>query len=85
MTITPCAENPLGAADPVVEAAVFPNPSDRYIEVTSPVESPVSILDLNGNLLQESTTNTKMDIAALRSGLYLVRLSDGRLLKFIKK
>ncbi|MBC6427383.1 MAG: BspA family leucine-rich repeat surface protein [Ekhidna sp.] len=85
VTITPCAENPLGAADPVVEAAVFPNPSDRYIEVTSPVESPVSILDLNGNLLQESTTNTKMDIAALRSGLYLVRLSDGRLLKFIKK
>jgi len=68
-----------------VEVSVFPNPSGRYLEVQSSIKIPVSILDLNGKLLQESTTNTKVDIASLRDGLYFVKLPGGILLKFIKK
>ncbi|MBC6401926.1 MAG: T9SS type A sorting domain-containing protein, partial [Ekhidna sp.] len=82
VTITPCV---LSAADDVTEAVVFPNPSGRYVEVQSPVESPIRILSVGGELVLESMTNTKIDAASLRSGLYLIQLPDGRLLKFVKR
>ncbi|MBC6425377.1 MAG: T9SS type A sorting domain-containing protein, partial [Ekhidna sp.] len=82
VTITPCV---LSAADDVTEAVVFPNPSGRYVEVQSPVESPVRILSVGGELVLESTTNTRIDAASLQSGLYLIQLPDGHLLKFVKK
>ncbi|MBC6410544.1 MAG: hypothetical protein GDA42_08825, partial [Ekhidna sp.] len=59
--------------------------SGRYVEVQSPVESPIRILNLGGELVLKSTTNTRIDAAFLHSGLYLVLLPDGRLLKFVKK
>ncbi|MBC6400219.1 MAG: BspA family leucine-rich repeat surface protein [Ekhidna sp.] len=76
---------PLSAAEDAVEAVVFPNPSGRYVEVRSPVESPVRILSVGGELVLETITNTRIDAASLQSGLYLVQLPDGHLLKFIKK
>ncbi|MBC6425443.1 MAG: T9SS type A sorting domain-containing protein, partial [Ekhidna sp.] len=83
VTITPCV---LSAAGDAMEAVVFPNPSSgRYVEVRSPVNSPIRILSVGGELMMESTTNTKIDAASLQSGLYLVQLPDGRLLKFVKK
>ncbi|MBC6411189.1 MAG: T9SS type A sorting domain-containing protein, partial [Ekhidna sp.] len=82
---TPGENKPLSAADDTKDAVVFPNPSGRYVEVQSSVESPVRILSLDGRLMLKSTTNTKMDAASLRSGLYLIQLPDGRLLKFVKK
>ena len=88
VTITDCSEEnePLSTGDDAVEAVVFPNPSSgRYVEVQSPVESPIRILSVGGELVLESTTNTKMDAASLRSGLYLIQLPGGRLLKFIKR
>ena len=88
VTITACPpeeSKPLSATDDAVEAVVFPNPSGRYMEVQSPVKSPVRILSVGGELILESTTNTKIDAASLRSSLYLIQLPDGRLLKFIKQ
>jgi len=82
VTITDC---PLSAAEDALEAVVFPNPSGRYVEVQSPVESPVRILNVGGELVLESTTNTRVDAASLQSGLYLIQLSDRRLLKFVKQ
>ncbi|MBC6425015.1 MAG: BspA family leucine-rich repeat surface protein [Ekhidna sp.] len=82
VTITPCV---LSAEEEASEAVVFPNPSGRYVEVQSPVESPVRILSVGGELVLKGTTNTRIDAASLRSGLYLVQLPDGRLLKFVKK
>ncbi|MBC6401196.1 MAG: T9SS type A sorting domain-containing protein, partial [Ekhidna sp.] len=82
---TPGENKPLSAADDTKEAVVFPNPSGRYVEVQSPVESPIRILNLGGELVLESTTNTKIDAASLHSGLYLIQLPDGRLLKFVKR
>ncbi|MBC6425780.1 MAG: DUF285 domain-containing protein [Ekhidna sp.] len=80
---TPCPA--LGVSDDALEAVVFPNPSGRYVEVQSPVESPVRILSVGGELMMESTTNVKVDAASLHSGLYLIQLPDGRLLKFVKR
>ncbi|MBC6400762.1 MAG: T9SS type A sorting domain-containing protein, partial [Ekhidna sp.] len=82
VTITPCV---LSAADDVLEAVVFPNPSGRYVEVRFPVESPIRILSVGGELVLKSTTNTRIDAASLQSGLYLIQLPDGHLLKFVKK
>ncbi|MBC6425551.1 MAG: BspA family leucine-rich repeat surface protein [Ekhidna sp.] len=90
VTITGCLsapeENePLGIRDDVVEAVVFPNPSGRYVEVQSPVESTIRILSVGGELMLKSTTNVKIDAASLQSGLYMVQLPEGRLLKFVKR
>ena len=76
---------PLGVVDDVLEAVVFPNPSVRYVEVRSPISSTFQLLSLSGKPLLEGTTNTKVDISSLQSGLYLVQLSDGRLLKFVRE
>ncbi|MBC6409336.1 MAG: BspA family leucine-rich repeat surface protein [Ekhidna sp.] len=90
VTITDCPsapeENePLGIRDDVVEAVVFPNPSGRYVEVQSPVESTIRILSVGGELMLKSTTNVNIDADSLQSGLYMVQLPDGRLLKFVKR
>ncbi|MBC6427141.1 MAG: T9SS type A sorting domain-containing protein, partial [Ekhidna sp.] len=82
VTITPCV---LSAADDASEAVVFPNPSGRYVEVQSPVKSPIRILSVGGELVLESTTNVKVDAVSLHSGLYLIQLPDGHLLKFVKR
>ncbi|MDE0470966.1 MAG: T9SS type A sorting domain-containing protein, partial [Ekhidna sp.] len=82
VTIT---ETPLGAAEDAAEAVVFPNPSGRYLEVRSSVGGTFKILSLSGKPLLEGTTNTRVDIFSLKSGLYLVRLPDGRLLKFVRE
>ncbi|MBC6427145.1 MAG: BspA family leucine-rich repeat surface protein [Ekhidna sp.] len=90
VTITDCPPEeidplPLSATDDVLEAVVFPNPSGRYVEVRSPVESPIRILSVGGELVLGSTTNTRIDAASLQSGLYLIQLRDDRLLKFLKQ
>ena len=82
VTIT---EAPLNAAEDAVEAIIFPNPSGRYLEVRSATEGTLQILSLNGKSLLEGSTNTRVDIASLQSGLYLVQLPDGRLLKFVRE
>ncbi|MDE0471130.1 MAG: T9SS type A sorting domain-containing protein, partial [Ekhidna sp.] len=76
---------PLGAADDAAEVVIFPNPSGRYLEVRSSIGGTFQILSLSGKLLLEGTTNTRTDITSLRSGLYLVQLPDGRLLKFVRE
>ena len=82
VTIT---EAPLGAAEDVAEAVIFPNPSGRHLEVRSYVGGTFQLLSLSGKPLLEGTTNTRIDISSLQSGLYLVKLSDGRLLKFVRE
>ena len=76
---------PLSAAEDTEEAIIFPNPSEHYLEVRSPVGGMFKILSLSGKLILEGTTNTRTDITSLRSGLYLVQLPDGRLLKFLRE
>ncbi|MDE0471228.1 MAG: T9SS type A sorting domain-containing protein, partial [Ekhidna sp.] len=75
---------PLGADD-AAEVVIFPNPSGRYLEVRSSVEGTFQLLSLSGKPLLEGPTNTSVDITSLQSGLYLVQLPDGRLLKFVKE
>ena len=90
VTVNDDDEALLGALEDEGETVIVPNPSDSYIEVRSTGTSGAigevfKILSLSGKPLLEGTTNTKMDISSLRSGLYLVQLPDGRLLKFVKE
>ena len=82
VTIT---EAPLNAAEDVEKVIIFPNPSGRYLEVRSVAKGTFQLLSLSGKPLLEGTTNTKVDITSLQSGLYLVQLPDGRLLKFLRE
>ena len=76
---------PLSAAEDAAEAIIFPNPSGDYLEVRSPVSSTFQLLSLSGKPLLEGTTNTKTNVTSLQSGLYLVQLPDGSLLKFVRE
>ena len=67
------------------EAIIFPNPSGRYLEVRSAMGGTFRILSLNGKPLLEGTANTTLDITSLHSGLYLVQLPNGGLLKFVRE
>ncbi|MDE0471201.1 MAG: T9SS type A sorting domain-containing protein, partial [Ekhidna sp.] len=78
-------EAPLGALEEAEEAVIFPNPSGDYLEVRSPIEGTFQLLSLSGKPLLEGTTNTRTDITSLRSGLYLVQMPDGRLLKLVRE
>ncbi|MDE0470960.1 MAG: T9SS type A sorting domain-containing protein, partial [Ekhidna sp.] len=78
-------EAPLGAAEDAAEVVIFPNPSGRYLEVRSVFEGTFKIVSLSGKPLLEGTTNTRLDITSLQSGLYLMQLPDGRLLKFVRE
>ena len=77
-------ETLLGAED-TEETVIFPNPSGDYLEVWSSTRGTFKILSLSGKPLLEGSTNTRIDIAYLQSGLYLVQLPDGRLLKFVRE
>ena len=67
------------------ETIIFPNPSGRYLEVRSLIGGTFKILSLSGKPLLKGPTNTRVDITSLCSGLYLVQLPDGRLLKFVRE
>ncbi|MDE0470742.1 MAG: putative Ig domain-containing protein, partial [Ekhidna sp.] len=75
---------PLGAAD-AAKVVIFPNPSGCCLEVRSVAEGTFKIVSLSGRPLLKGATNIKVDITSLKSGLYLVQLPDGRLLKFVRK
>ena len=76
---------PLSATDDAAEAVIFPNPSGDYLEVRSAIGGTFQLLSLSGKPLLEGTTNIRVDITSLQSGLYLVQLPDGRLLKFVRE
>ena len=75
----------LGFSDSEEAEVIFPNPLGDYLEVRFPTRGAFQILILNGKLLLEGTTNTKVDITFLQNGLYLVQLSNGRLLRFVSE
>lgn len=69
---------------------VYPNPSNDIITVAindKLLGSMLKITDRAGRVVYEGTTNevnTKINIAKLESGLYYLKVSDLKLLKFVK-
>ena len=70
---------------------IHPNPTSTHITIETPVESQLSILNLNGQeLLMQTTTEPKtiINISTLPNGVYFVRVTGEKIVgvgKFIKQ
>ncbi len=70
--------------------AIFPNPTSGIvnIEFTQPLlNTKVSIIDVNGKLLQnvlEKTKNFQLDLSAYKTGVYFLRIDNKGKLKTYK-
>jgi len=62
------------------EIKIYPNPATQYINIiaqNNDVEiQQVEILNLNGQLMMKEENVERMNISALRSGLYIIRITD---------
>jgi hypothetical protein len=67
----------------VQKVSVFPNPANNVVNVNLTGftgKSEVSMFDVNGRVVlqrQVSTTNSQFDIAALPTGIYMIRIRNG--------
>lgn len=56
---------------------LYPNPSRDFISISNPASEPVTIVDMLGKVvLTAKTSNSKIDISKLKSGVYLVKVGD---------
>lgn len=64
----------------LVEVKIFPNPSNDYITINTDSKSDVKVFDAKGAEVINGTTNQKIDITTLSSGLYIVHIiNEGEL------
>jgi hypothetical protein len=63
-----------GVSNPKTDDAfkVYPNPATKYI--TTPNAQKVTIIDLNGRLVQEVFNTEKVDVSTLAKGAYIVKV-----------
>jgi hypothetical protein len=71
---------PAGVTTPSIEKALFmlfPNPSDGVIEITSNESGIMQLYDMTGRLVNSTklSTNTKIDVGFLPSGVYQYRFT----------
>lgn len=65
---------------------IYPNPANEYFTLESEIGTHITIFDVQGRMLKNliaESTQQKVDISNLKSGVYLVRLGNnpGRLIK----
>lgn len=61
--------------------SLFPNPASTYVTITGVENARVQLFDLSGKLLatiDNAADNQQLDVSPLTSGLYIVRISDGK-------
>lgn len=69
-------EAPLGLTN--VEVKIYPNPSSDFIHVESNESVSATLIDLNGKrLLTKSGSQLEMNIQSLKSGVYILQLTNG--------
>ncbi len=70
-------EAPLGFEDNV-SLEVYPNPTTDFVNIRSTKELVIQITDLRGQSLRSGEgQNVRMDIRELRTGVYILKISDG--------
>ena len=60
------------------DTTIFPNPSKNiiYIDANSSRSFKARIFDLNGRILMKKIVKTQINISELKTGLYLIELSN---------
>lgn len=77
----------LGQSDFATAIKLYPNPAQSFIRVTNLLEeTPYSIYTITGAKVATGTCKSDVDISVedLSSGVYLMKLNNGKTLKFIK-
>jgi len=67
---------------------VYPNPVENHLFVSADWPMSVWITDATGKVLKReevNSTESKLDVSGLSSGLYFLRFENGRVLRFSKK
>ena len=67
--------------------AIFPNPATDALNITGISTGNVLIYDLSGRVVLESAVDNTVDVSALTSGMYLVKITDmhGNVIKVQKQ
>jgi hypothetical protein len=63
-----------------LDILIYPNPTDGLINVYAPEGARLSLIDLNGRILQEKeqgATETQFDLSEFAQGVYLVEVRTG--------
>ncbi|MEQ8626594.1 T9SS type A sorting domain-containing protein [Ekhidna sp.] len=70
-------EAPLGLVEGL-NVKVYPNPTISFLNVGASKSVDVRLIDLNGKTLQTTSgKNIQIDLRAIESGIYLLKISDG--------
>ena len=70
-------EAPLGLVE-TLNVQVYPNPTISFLNVGASKSLDVRLIDLNGKTLQTTSgKNIQIDLRAIESGMYLLKISDG--------
>ncbi len=64
--------------------SIFPNPAHDVINIQSEESLPLVIYSLMGKSLFVAQTNQMLDISFLPQGIYVVKIKEQRLMKFVK-
>jgi len=71
--------------------AVYPNPTDDKIEIESPQDANIEIINIQGQIIETLNTintNTTIDVAKLSGGFYIIKVKTDKgttVKKFIKE
>ena len=58
---------------------IYPQPASHFLLVDSPNEiTSLQVINLNGRVLIQENTVTKLDISSLQKGVYFIRITDYR-------
>ncbi len=68
------------------EISVFPNPASTILNISAPVVVNITMLSIDGKVVIDQKSVTKVDISNLANGMYFVNIFDenGQLLKTMK-
>jgi len=62
-----------------LQASVYPNPVNDFVNIQAPVNSTVTVLSIEGKVVINTTTNNSVemiDVSSLESGSYIVSISN---------
>ncbi len=94
VTATAIAKNVIAETKPASNYQVYPNPVKDVLQIdglSSQNEKQISVIGMNGKLMQQSTTsasNYKINTNQLLPGMYILKITDGNnttTTKFIKE
>jgi hypothetical protein len=64
---------------------VVPHPAQQTLTIQRSLNQPMYLYTVSGAFIMSGMTNTPLDISSLPSGMYIVRLNDDEMIRFIKQ